>query len=81
MYYIAKTLAEKAALEYGRDEQLQVITLLPALVGGPSFTPTFSLSSFTTLAPITATIITFLEHHRTLNFLIKIFNQRVEIKK
>ncbi|GLJ47004.1 hypothetical protein SUGI_0992160 [Cryptomeria japonica] len=53
MYYVAKTLAEQAALEYGANHQLAVITVLAALVAGPSFTPTFSLSSFMTLAPIT----------------------------
>ncbi|KAH9299393.1 hypothetical protein KI387_031075, partial [Taxus chinensis] len=54
MYYVAKTLAEEAALQYGKDEGLEVVTVAAGLVGGPSLAPTFeSCSAFITLAPIT----------------------------
>ena len=41
------------ALQYGEDNEIEVVTLLVALVGGPSITPTFSSSALITLAPIT----------------------------
>ncbi|GLJ47150.1 hypothetical protein SUGI_0995510 [Cryptomeria japonica] len=52
MYYVAKTLAEQAALQYGEDNEIEVITVLAALVGGPSIAPTLS-SALITLTPIT----------------------------
>ncbi|GLJ47148.1 hypothetical protein SUGI_0995470 [Cryptomeria japonica] len=53
MYYVAKTLAEQAALQYGMDNDMEVVTVLAALVGGSSITPTLSSSALITLAPIT----------------------------
>lgn len=38
-YAVAKTLAERAALEFGQEHGLEVISLLPTWVHGPFFIP------------------------------------------
>jgi len=44
-YAIAKTLAEQAALQYGKEDPgLDVVTINPVLVGGPAITPKVPLS-------------------------------------
>lgn len=53
MYYVAKTLAEQAALRYGIDHGIEVVTIAPSLVAGPSLTPAFPWSIAQTLVPIT----------------------------
>lgn len=53
MYYVAKTLAEQAALQYGIDHGIEVVTIAPSLVAGPSLTPTFPSSIAQTLVPFT----------------------------
>ncbi|XP_037442379.1 cinnamoyl-CoA reductase 1-like [Triticum dicoccoides] len=44
-YPVAKIAAEAAALEYGRETGLRVVTLNPALVFGPLLQPTINTSS------------------------------------
>ena len=44
-YPVAKIAAEAAALEYGRETGLDVVTLNPALVFGPLLQPTVNASS------------------------------------
>lgn len=53
MYYVAKTLTEQAVLQYGSDHGIDVVTIVPSLVAGPSLTPTIPLSIAQTLTPIT----------------------------
>jgi anthocyanidin reductase len=38
-YPVSKTLAEQAALQYGKEQGLDVVTIIPVLVVGPSITP------------------------------------------
>jgi len=53
-YSISKTLAEKAAIEYGLNNgQMEVVTIAPGYVGGPGITSTFSYSCGEILSPIT----------------------------
>lgn len=53
MYYVAKTLTEQAVLQYGSEHGIDVVTILPSLVAGPSLTPTIPLSVAQILTPIT----------------------------
>ncbi|KAK4267768.1 hypothetical protein QN277_024505 [Acacia crassicarpa] len=38
-YAVSKTLAEKAVLEFGQENGLEVVSLIPSLVSGPFFCP------------------------------------------
>ncbi|KAI9079957.1 hypothetical protein K1719_038022 [Acacia pycnantha] len=38
-YAVSKTLAEKAVLEFGQENGLEVVSLIPSLVAGPFFCP------------------------------------------
>eukprot|EP01018_Ginkgo_biloba_P035201 Gb_09087 [translate_table: standard] len=53
MYCIAKTLAEQAAIQLGNENQIEVLSIAPAIVGGPCLTPTLPFSTQVTLSPIT----------------------------
>jgi nucleoside-diphosphate-sugar epimerase len=44
-YPVAKVISEKAALEYGRQTGLDVVTLNPGLVFGPLLQPMVNASS------------------------------------
>jgi nucleoside-diphosphate-sugar epimerase len=44
-YSVSKITAEEAALEYGRETGLDVVTLNPAVVFGPLLQPTVNASS------------------------------------
>ena len=44
-YSIAKTLAEQEALNYGLNNNIEVVSILPGLVIGPWFTDTSTVSS------------------------------------
>ncbi|KAL9668292.1 hypothetical protein QQ045_002672 [Rhodiola kirilowii] len=55
MYFVSKTLAEKAAWEYAKEHKLDFISIIPSLVVGPFITPSFPPSLITALAPITRT--------------------------
>lgn len=53
-YCISKTLAEKAAIEYGLNSgQMEVVTIGPGYVGGPAIISTFPYSCGEILSPIT----------------------------
>jgi anthocyanidin reductase len=43
-YRVSKTLAEQAALQYGKEDDLDVVTIIPVIVVGPSITPTVPIS-------------------------------------
>jgi bifunctional dihydroflavonol 4-reductase/flavanone 4-reductase len=53
MYYVSKTLAEQAALQYGSDHGIEVVTIAPSLVAGPSLTSTLPASIEEALGLIT----------------------------
>eukprot|EP00253_Pinus_taeda_P005096 PITA_05096 len=53
-YPVAKTLAEQAALQYGKENPgMDVVTISPVLVGGPAITPNVPFSVEVTLALLT----------------------------
>ncbi|XP_057869992.2 putative anthocyanidin reductase [Cryptomeria japonica] len=52
IYALSKTLAEQAALRYGEEEEIEVVTVVLGMVGGPSLTPTIPGSVSTMLAPL-----------------------------
>eukprot|EP01018_Ginkgo_biloba_P035200 Gb_09086 [translate_table: standard] len=52
-YCASKTLAEQAAIKLGNENQIEVVSIAPALVGGPCLTPTLPRTTQTTLSPIT----------------------------
>jgi len=52
-YSASKTLAERAALQYGKEHELDVLTIIPVLVVGSSITPTVPISVQLTLSLLT----------------------------
>eukprot|EP00253_Pinus_taeda_P010721 PITA_10721 len=53
-YYLSKTMAEKAAIEYGlKSDQMEVVTIAPAFVCGPAIISKFPQSCGAILGPIT----------------------------
>ncbi|XP_059068175.1 putative anthocyanidin reductase [Cryptomeria japonica] len=56
MYAVSKTLAEEAALRYGTEEGIEVVTVLVGMVGGPSLTSTIPHSIPVMLAPLTGSL-------------------------
>ncbi|XP_059068174.1 putative anthocyanidin reductase [Cryptomeria japonica] len=60
-YAVSKTLAEQAALRYGVEEEIEVVTVLVGMVGGPSLTPTIPGSIPFMLAPLTGNLPTLLK--------------------
>nr|BAN62761.1 dihydroflavonol 4-reductase [Tricyrtis sp. Shinonome] len=53
MYFVSKTLAEKAAWDFARENDIQLITIIPTLVVGPFITSTMPPSMITALSLIT----------------------------
>ncbi|GLJ46665.1 hypothetical protein SUGI_0983580 [Cryptomeria japonica] len=53
MYSVSKTLAEQAALRFGAEEEIEVVTVLVGMVGGPWLTPTVPGSVSSILASLT----------------------------
>ncbi|CAA2960333.1 dihydroflavonol reductase [Olea europaea subsp. europaea] len=53
MYFVSKILAEKAALEAAKENNIGFISIIPTLVVGPFITPTLPPSLITALSPIT----------------------------
>ncbi|KAE9467001.1 hypothetical protein C3L33_01095, partial [Rhododendron williamsianum] len=53
MYFVSKTLAEKAAWEAAKENNIDFISVIPVLVVGPFIMPTFPPSLVTALSPIT----------------------------
>ena len=57
MYLVAKTKAEKAAWDYAREKDLDLVTIHPPAVIGPFVTPTLSLSVKAMLGFLTGTFL------------------------
>ncbi|KQK08883.1 dihydroflavonol 4-reductase isoform X2 [Brachypodium distachyon] len=53
MYFVSKSLAEKAAMEYAREKELHLISVIPTLVVGPFISAGMPPSMVTALALIT----------------------------
>lgn len=53
MYFYAKTVAEKAALEFAEKNGLNLVTVLPSVINGPFFTSTIPLTMVAALALMT----------------------------
>nr|ABP57077.1 dihydroflavonol 4-reductase [Coleus scutellarioides]ABP57078.1 dihydroflavonol 4-reductase [Coleus scutellarioides] len=53
MYFVSKILAEKAAMEAAKQDNINFISIIPPVVVGPFFMPTFPPSLITALSPIT----------------------------
>lgn len=53
MYFVSKSLAEKAAWDFARDNGIDLITIIPTLVVGPFITSTMPPSMITALSLIT----------------------------
>lgn len=53
MYFTSKTLAELAAWEAAKENNIDFISIIPTLVVGPFITPAFPPSLITALSPIT----------------------------
>ncbi|XP_047311818.1 dihydroflavonol 4-reductase-like [Impatiens glandulifera] len=53
MYFVSKTLAEKAAWEAAKENNIDFISIIPTLVVGPFIMPSFPPSLITALSPIT----------------------------
>jgi len=52
-YLVSKTLAEQAALQYGKEHELDVVTINPVLVVGSASTPNVPISVQIALSPLT----------------------------
>lgn len=52
-YAASKTLAERAALQYGKEHDMDVLTIIPVVVVGSSITPTVPISVQLTLSLLT----------------------------
>ncbi|XP_059655696.1 dihydroflavonol 4-reductase-like [Cornus florida] len=55
MYFVSKTLAEKAVWDAAKKNNIDFISIIPTLVVGPFITPTFPPSLITALSPIIGT--------------------------
>lgn len=55
MYFLSKTLAEKAAWDYAKEKGIDFISIIPTLVIGPFITTSMPPSLITALSPITST--------------------------
>ncbi|KAF5202457.1 Dihydroflavonol 4-reductase [Thalictrum thalictroides] len=53
MYFVSKTLAEKAAWEFAEQNNIDFISIIPTLVVGPFLTSSMPPSLITALSPIT----------------------------
>lgn len=53
MYFVSKTLAEKAAWEAAKENKIDFISIIPTLVVGPFIMQSFPPSLITALSPIT----------------------------
>ncbi|KAF8377914.1 hypothetical protein HHK36_031302 [Tetracentron sinense] len=53
MYFVSKTLAEKAAWEFAKEKNIDFISIIPTLVVGPFITPSMPPSLITALSPLT----------------------------
>nr|DAD39489.1 TPA_asm: hypothetical protein HUJ06_013812 [Nelumbo nucifera] len=58
MYFVSKTLAEKAAWEFAEENNIDLISVIPPLVVGPFLGPSMPLSITMAFALITG-----MDHH------------------
>lgn len=56
MYFVSKKLAEKAAWEAAKENNIDFISVIPTLVVGPFIMQTFPPSLITALSLITGTV-------------------------
>lgn len=57
MYFVSKSLAEKAAWDFAKENNIDLITVIPTLVVGPFIMPSMPPSMITALALITGIVI------------------------
>lgn len=57
MYFASKTLAERAAWKFAKENNLDLITIIPTLVVGPFLMPSMPPSLITGLSPLTSKFI------------------------
>ena len=55
VYFVSKTLAEKAAWKFAEENKLDFVSIIPTLVVGPFLGSSYPPSLITALAPITGT--------------------------
>nr|AUV64091.1 dihydroflavonol 4-reductase [Euphorbia pulcherrima] len=53
MYFVSKTMAEKAAWKFAEENNIDLISIIPTLVVGPFIMPSMPPSLITALSPIT----------------------------
>eukprot|EP00253_Pinus_taeda_P021313 PITA_21313 len=53
MYYVSKTLADQAALQFAKENKMEVVSIVPVTVVGPWLTTTIPSSVDVTISPIT----------------------------
>ncbi|KAJ4701972.1 Dihydroflavonol 4-reductase [Melia azedarach] len=53
MYFVSKTLAEKAAWKFAEENNIDFVSIIPTLVVGPFLMPSMPPSLITALSPIT----------------------------
>lgn len=56
MYFVSKSLAERAAWDFARENGIDLVTIIPTLVVGPFITSTMPPSMVTALSLITGII-------------------------
>ena len=56
MYFVSKTLAERAAWDFAKENNIDLITVIPTLVVGPFIMQTMPPSLITALALLTRMI-------------------------
>lgn len=55
MYFVSKTLAEREAFKFAKENNLDFISIIPSLVVGPFLMPSMPPSLITALSPMTGT--------------------------
>nr|AVI16676.1 dihydroflavonol-4-reductase [Ribes rubrum] len=55
MYFVSKTMAEQAAWDFAKENNIDLVSVIPPLVVGPFLMPTMPPSLITGLSPITRT--------------------------
>ena len=53
MYYVSKTLAEQAAMQFAKENRMEVVSILPVIVAGPWLTTGVPASVDVTMSLIT----------------------------
>jgi bifunctional dihydroflavonol 4-reductase/flavanone 4-reductase len=53
MYYVSKTLADQAAMQFAKENKMEVVSIVPVTVAGPWLTMGVPSSVDVTMSPIT----------------------------